>query len=241
MKESIVLPGQATELPRTLFSGIARNYDRPASVLSLFQYVRWHRFLLSRLNVTTPARVLDMATGTGALALQVSVRPGIEVLAADITRPMLLEARSRSDHCPRQLDLLECSAEHVPLAAGSFDGVIFTYLLRYVADVPAVLQELGALVKPGGRLLSLEFAVPRGPFYPLWRVYTDLVLPLASTAVSPQWGRVGRFLGPSIRDFYRRWPEDRLLDLWRAAGFADVKAQRLSLGGAIVTWGTRET
>jgi demethylmenaquinone methyltransferase/2-methoxy-6-polyprenyl-1,4-benzoquinol methylase len=57
--------------------------------------------------------------------------------------------------------------------------------------------------------------------------------------VSPSWGGVGRFLGPSIRAFWREWPEARLLEAWREAGVPDVQARRLSLGGGIVVWGTR--
>lgn len=233
------LTPETADGPRSLFSGIAASYDRPAWALSLFQYVRWHRFLLSRLNLTPPARVLDMATGTGALALAAARQPGIDVVAADITRPMLLKARERAGDGRVHLALLECTAECVPLADNSFDAVMFTYLLRYVGDVPGTVRQLAGLVRPGGRLLSLEFGIPRAPFYPLWRIYTDWLLPLGGAILSPQWRRVGSFLGPSIRDFYRRWPEDRLLDLWRDCGLTDVKAQRLSLGGAIVTWATK--
>ena len=81
------------DVPRTLFAGIATSYDWPAQVFSLLQYRRWHRLLLSRLQLSPPARVLDMATGTGAVALQLAQRPGIEVAACDITRPMLVRPR----------------------------------------------------------------------------------------------------------------------------------------------------
>jgi hypothetical protein len=88
-------------------------------------------------------------------------------------------------------------------------------------------------------MASLDFAIPRGLAYPLWRLYTDIGLPLAGAVLSPAWRRVGSFLGPNIRRFYRRWPEDRLLRLWRDCGFADVQERRLSMGGAIVIWGTK--
>jgi demethylmenaquinone methyltransferase/2-methoxy-6-polyprenyl-1,4-benzoquinol methylase len=64
-------------------------------------------------------------------------------------------------------------------------------------------------------------------------------LPAAGAAVSPGWGGVGRFLGPSIRGFWSEWPEPRLLDAWSEAGIAEVEARRLSVGGGIVVWGTR--
>lgn len=187
-------------------------------------------------------RVLDMATGTGAIALRLAARPGLQVIAADVSRPMLGQAwaRARRDGHEEAVDLLECTAEAIPLADEAFDAVIFSYLLRYVSDVPATLGELARVLKPGGLMLSLDFAVPRGALtYPLWRLYTSLALPLAGAVLSPAWLRVGAFLGGSIRSFYRRWPEEALIELWRRCGFIDVQAQRLSLGGALLMWGRK--
>jgi len=231
------LPASAAETPRRLFSPIASNYDRPAQVLGLLQYSRWHDFLLSRLDLPSQGHVLDMATGTGALAVRLARLDGLRVTGADITRPMLLQTAAPSGG---RLDLVECTAEAPPFADGAFDAVVFSYLLRYVADVPATLAELARALKPGGTMASLDFAVPRGIWYPLWRLYTAVGLPLGGALLSPAWRRVGSFLGPSIRGFYRRWPEERLLQLWRESGFPDAQAKRLSLGGAIVTWGTKQ-
>jgi demethylmenaquinone methyltransferase / 2-methoxy-6-polyprenyl-1,4-benzoquinol methylase len=231
---------RTADLPRLVFSPIARDYDHPALVLSLFQYRRWHRFLLSRLHLPPGARVLDMATGTGALAFDLFSRTDSIVTGADITRPMLLQAQARADEQPDdRLRLIECSAEAPPFAAESFDAITFAYLLRYVSGVPVTLQGLARLLRPGGTMASLDFAVPHGAWYPPWRLYTDVVLPAGGRLFSREWHDVGSFLGPSIRDFYRRWPEGRLLDTWREAGFSDVHSRRLSLGGAIVIWGTK--
>ncbi len=227
------------DTPRRIFSPIAANYDRPAQLLSLLQYSRWHDFLLSRLDLPSEARVLDMATGTGAVALRLCQRDGLRVAAADVTRPMLQAAARRADGVARRLDLAECTAEAVPFADATFDAVLFTYLLRYVTDVPSTLAELARVLKPGGTMASLDFAVPSGLAHPLWRLYTTIALPLGGALLSPAWRRVGSFLGPNIRNFYRRWPEERLLQLWRDCGFSDVSARRLSLGGAIVIWGTK--
>jgi len=231
---------EAAEVPRRIFSPIASGYDRPALVLSLFQYRRWHRFLLSRLALTPDSHVLDMATGTGALAFDLLDRNGAQVTGADITRPMLLEAQRRVDGRgggAKHLQLLQCSAEAPPLAAESFDAITFAYLLRYVSDVPATLRSLAELLRPGGVMVSLDFAIPRGAWYPLWRLYTDAVLPAGGRVFSRHWREVGAFLGTSIRGFYQRWPEGQLLEAWREAGFRDVRSGRLSLGGAIVIWG----
>ena len=228
------------EVPNRIFSPIAPHYDTPALILSLYQYRRWHRFSLSQLTLPANARVLDMATGTGALAFDLLRRPDIEVVAADITRPMLLQAQQRADGAhDGRLVFIECTAEAPPFPDESYDAIVFAYLLRYVADVPETLSSLAALLQPGGIMCSLDFAVPKGVAYPAWRFYTDLILPATARLFSADWRRVGSFLGPSIREFYRRWPEDRLLDAWRSVGIADVQAKRLSLGGAIVIWGTK--
>ena len=85
----------------------------------------------------------------------------------------------------------------------------------------------------------LEFALPRGPWRPVWELYVRLGLPLAGRLISPGWREVGSFLGPSIREFWRAYPLDRLLELWRAAGIDDLRARPLSLGGGIVVWGRK--
>ncbi len=234
---------QPYEIARGLFSSVASNYDGPAEILSLLQYSRWHRDLLSNLRLPGDARVLDMATGTGAVALRLAERSGGRIIGADITRPMLIQAKARTARrgMLHHLQFIECSAEAVPFADNAFDGVMFTYLLRYVSDVPATLRELARVLRPGGTMLSLDFAVPGPIVYPLWRLYTSLLLPLAGAVVSPSWMRVGAFLGKSIRRFYDRWPEDRLAELWRDCGFLRVQSRRLSLGGALVMWGVKAT
>jgi len=231
------------DIARPLFSGVASSYELASQLLSYGQYRRWHGSLVEKLVLPEPALVLDMATGTGAVAFRVARRPQVRVIAADVTRAMLLQAQARAarDGRPPPIDLIECTAEAMPFPDAAFDAVIFTYLLRYVSDVPATLRELTRVVRPGGMLLSQDFAMPRGVFYPLWRLHTDLVLRLGGALISPGWRRAGAFLGGSIRDFYQRWPEERILDLWRECGFPDVRAKRLSLGGAIIMWGTRDS
>ena len=221
---------------RTLFAPLGPTYDRYAALLSLGQDPRWRRFLVSRIDVGPRATVLDVATGTGAVARELLAQKHCTVVGLDQSPEMLAEARRR---LPADVRLVEASAEELPFPDAAFDALTFTYLLRYVEDPAATLRELARVVRPGGSIAGVEFAVPRGVWRPLWDVYVGAVLPLAGRLLSPGWGRVGGFLGPSIRGFYERHSEQSLLELWHDAGISDVRARRLSLGGGIVTWGRR--
>jgi demethylmenaquinone methyltransferase/2-methoxy-6-polyprenyl-1,4-benzoquinol methylase len=221
---------------RTLFAPLGPTYDRYAAVLSFGQDARWRRFLVSRVDVGPRDTVLDVATGTGAVARELLATRGCNVVGLDQSREMLAEARRR---LPSSVKLVEADAQELPFPTAAFDALTFTYLLRYVSDPGATMRELARVVRPGGVVAGLEFAVPRGVWRPLWELYVGAVLPMAGRVISPGWARVGGFLGPSIREFYERWPEQRLLGVWREAGIEDVRSRRLSLGGGIVTWGRR--
>jgi demethylmenaquinone methyltransferase / 2-methoxy-6-polyprenyl-1,4-benzoquinol methylase len=221
---------------RTLFAPLGPTYDRYAAALSFGQDPRWRRFLVSRVDARPPDTVLDVATGTGAVARELIRQKGCTVVGVDQSPEMMAEARRR---LPENVELVEASAEELPFADASFDALTFTYLLRYVSDPGATLRELARVVRHGGTIAGLEFAVPHGLWRPPWELYVRVGLPLAGRMISPAWAEVGDFLGPSIRDFYERWPEERLLELWQAAGIPDARSRRLSLGGGIVTWGRR--
>ena len=230
-----------TRHARELFAPLGPTYDRYASLLSFGQDSRWRSFLVSRLPADAE-RVLDVASGTAAVAIGlVRAQPDRTVVGIDQSPEMLAAGRGRIEHAglTDRIELREGRAEDLPFAEGEFDAVSFTYLLRYVDDVPATLRELVRVVRPGGTVAMLEFGLPHGIWRPLWELYVRVGLPAAGAVVSPGWGGVGRFLGPSIRDFWRTWPEPRLLDTWREAGLTDVAARRLSLGGGIVVWGRR--
>lgn len=131
-------------------------------------------------------------------------------------------------------------AEQLPFVDAEFDALTFTYLLRYVDDPARTMRELARVVKPGGRIASLEFGVPpRLPTRLLWRFYTRAGLPLLGRLVSRDWREVGRFLGPSIAGVYERYPVERVVELWRNAGITCVHARRMSLGGGLVMWGIK--
>jgi demethylmenaquinone methyltransferase / 2-methoxy-6-polyprenyl-1,4-benzoquinol methylase len=221
---------------RALFAPLGPTYDRYAALLSFGQDPRWRRFLVSRIAAGPGDTVLDVATGTGAVARELIRRKGCAVVGLDQSPEMLAEARRRLGPDVR---LVEGTAERLPFPDASFDGLSFTYLLRYVDDPAATLRELARVVRPGGMIAALEFGVPRGVWRPAWELYVRLVLPAVGRLISHGWARVGDFLGDSIREFAARWPEERLVRAWADAGIRDVHTNRLSLGGGIVMWGTR--
>jgi demethylmenaquinone methyltransferase/2-methoxy-6-polyprenyl-1,4-benzoquinol methylase len=227
---------------RQLFAPLGPTYDRYAYLLSFGQDARWRRFLVSRVDVGPRERVLDVASGTAAVAIELVRRHGCSVVGLDQSPEMLAEGRLRVERAglAGRIELVEGRAEELPFEDASFDALTFTYLLRYVDDPGATLKELARVVRPGGTIASLEFGVPRGPLpRAAWSLYVRFGLPLAGAAITPGWGEVGRFLGPSIRGFYDRYPLPQLLGLWREAGIDDAGYRRMSLGGGIVTWGTR--
>jgi demethylmenaquinone methyltransferase/2-methoxy-6-polyprenyl-1,4-benzoquinol methylase len=234
-----------TERNRTaqeLFAPIADSYARYARVLSLGQDGRWRAFLVSRMQTTPGETVLDVACGSGSVALELVRRYGCDVVGVDQSAEMLAAGRRRiaTAGLSARITLLEARAEALPFADASFDGLTFTYLLRYVDDPGTTLRELARVVRPGGRIAALEFSVPRNPLARIaWEAYVTVGLPLAGRAISPGWAHVGRFLASSIRDFHRRYPLADQLALWRAAGIEGVQARTMSLGGGVVIWGER--
>jgi demethylmenaquinone methyltransferase/2-methoxy-6-polyprenyl-1,4-benzoquinol methylase len=224
----------ATVDAKELFAPLGPSYDRVGAALSFGQDPRWRRFLVSRLP-RDGGHVLDVATGTGLVAAEL-LRRGFTVTGVDQSPGMLARARQRFG--PR-IELVEGSAESLPFAANSFDHLTVTYLLRYVDDPAATLAELARVVRSGGVVASLEFGVPTGLARPAWELYVRAGLPLAGRILRHGWSEVGDFLGGSIRDYWDRYPLERQLELWRAAGMSDVSVRKMSLGGGVVVWGTR--
>jgi len=231
-----------TRHARRLFAGLAGSYDLMAEALSFGQNGRWRRFLVTRIPATPHSRVLDVATGTAGVARELVRRTGTRAVGLDQSPEMLRAGhlalrRAGLDH---RIVLVLGQAERLPFPDGSFDHITFTYLLRYVDDPGATLRELARVVRPGGTIASLEFLVPVHPAWrAAWFLYTRAVLPLAGLAVSREWYRTGRFLGPSISRFYRRYPLAEQGRMWREAGVRDIRYRGMSLGGGIVMWGVK--
>ena len=163
-----------------LFEDLPPRYDRLAEVLSLGQNRRWRREVVRHIARFKPRRILDVATGTAGVAIALAHATEAEIVGIDISEPMLERGRKHvyDAGLDQRIRLQHARAEQIPFPAASFDAVTFTYLLRYVDDPAATLAELSRVLKPGGTLANLEFAVPSNPVWrALWFGYTRVGLP----------------------------------------------------------------
>jgi len=228
---------------QNLFTPLPTRYDRLAEFLSFGQNGRWRRTLVDQIVSSPGGLVLDVASGTAGVAIQLARRSTASVVGVDLTEPMLRRGQRNVTQAglADRIALVTGRAEQLPFPDASFDALTFTYLLRYVADPQSTLAELARVVKPGGRVASLEFCLPPNPFWrAMWWLYTRTLLPLGGLITGGrEWLNVGRFLGPSISDHYRKYPVSHAADLWLAAGFTDVHVTVMSLGGGLIMWGTR--
>jgi demethylmenaquinone methyltransferase/2-methoxy-6-polyprenyl-1,4-benzoquinol methylase len=232
-----------TAFARALFAGLPARYDRLAALLSLGQDRRWRREMVDHVAITHPTTILDVATGPAGVALELADRTEARITGIDLSEEMLRRGRQNVAAAGRdgRIGLVVGQGEALPFPAATFDALTFTYLLRYVADPAATIAELARVVRPGGVMASLEFAVPPTRFWRgWWWLYTRAVLPLAGAALGGRaWFDVGRFLGPNITEHYRRFPVPSTVDAWEAAGLTEVSVRRMSLGGGLVMWGRR--
>ena len=245
----MVLPVTATSdrkvHARSLFAGIAGDYDRWAQLLSFGQDRRWHDLMVDAIAPAAArpgAVVADVATGTAAVAISIARRyPGCRVVGIDQSPEMLAGGARRIEAAGlgERIELVEGQAERLPLEPGSVDALTHTYLLRYVDDPAATVAAMAAAIRPGGMMASLEFGVPGGAAYPAWRMWTRAGLRSSARRAaghgSPpaaSWGRASSASGPTTRS-------TRCSGWWAAAGMTEIRARRLSLGGGVIVWGTR--
>lgn len=227
---------------RQLFDAIAAQYNWAPDLFSLFKYHRWRRYLVSPLQAGPNDTVLDLCTGSAGVAIQTARTYQCRVVGVDLSPKMFVRAQHNlnSDGLTNQVRLVLGRAESLSFADECFDAACITFLLRYVDDPESTMREIIGVLKPGGRLLSMEFSVPSNPIArALWHVNTREVLPTVGALVSRGWRKVGAFLGPSISRLYQSGTEDNIRELWRRLGMLDVKVKHVSLGGAVVMWGTK--
>jgi demethylmenaquinone methyltransferase/2-methoxy-6-polyprenyl-1,4-benzoquinol methylase len=216
-----------------MFASIARRYDAANGVLSFGIHKRWRRQAVRRSGAREGQRVLDCATGTGDLALDFkrAVGPSGEVVGTDFCKEMLEPAPGKAQRLGLQVRFEVADVLALPYPDRSFDVASIAFGIRNVDDPLRCLRELARVVKPGGRVVVLEFGQPRGAFGALYRIYSRGVMPM-----------VGGLLTGN-RAAYEYLPRtaaafpagDKFLELMReAACFASVEAEPLTAGTAFV-------
>lgn len=218
---------------RGMFARIAHRYDLLNRVLSLGNDVRWRRALARRVAAASPARVLDVCTGTGDVALGFDRGPS--VVGCDFCLPMLARAGGKVRRLGADLAFVAGDALALPFADASFDAVTVAFGVRNFEHLERGLDELVRVLAPGGVLLVLEFSRPHGPAAPLLRAWARTVPPLVGRLVSGD------------REAYSYLPEsvDRfpagaaLCARLEAAGLDAVRARSLTAGVATLYEGAR--
>jgi len=216
---------------RDAFARIADRYVLTNHVLSCGADIWWRRVVTTRLRGLSPARVLDVASGTGDLALEIQRQcPDCEVIATDFCEEMLAHAASRGVAKTMVADALQ-----LPFPDGGFDGVTVAFGLRNMADYPAALREMGRVLKPGGHLLILDFSLPEGWLRRPYRFYLHRILPRLAGWLTGQRDAY-EYLGGSIESFPSGTTMTGLLE---SCGFAATHATPLTGGVVSIYQGSR--
>lgn len=212
---------QEPQFVKNLFSSIAGRYDLANHVLSGGMDFLWRRRAASIVAGWAPKRILDLATGSGDLALTLQKRcPGAELTGADFCYPMLLQAQAKG-----LKNLVVADGTRLPFADGSFDAVTVAFGLRNMESWSGALAQMHRVLAKGGHLLVLDFSMPRR-CRRLYRLYLHRILPRLAGAVTGQ-KEAYEYLGESIE----RFPAgERMLALLEDAGFGEVRAEPLSGG-----------
>lgn len=231
------------DFARQLFSGLPQRYDLLAQLLSFGQDYRWRTEMVSHMVQYQPSRVLDVATGPAGVA-RMLIKKGIkQVTGVDLSKEMLSQAQSNIKRLSlgSKINLALSKGEELPFGDKTFDGLSFTYLLRYVADPSGTIKELSRVLKDGSPMVNLEFFVPQNYFWKsLWSYYTKHLLPFLGGYLGGQdWEEVGKFLGPNIENYYQHFSIEQHLQAWKEAGFENVAYKIMSVGGGIIFWGTK--
>lgn len=214
-----------------MFQAIAPKYDFLNRLLSLKRDVQWRRVLVKALRVPNDARVLDMATGTGDVALEIGRRKGMSVTVwgVDFAFGMLQLGKNKIAETKHCVDIRQAQGDafHPPFKPEVFDAVTMAFGIRNISDKKRVLQVFYELLKKGGQLLILELTVPKIEcMKSLYLIYFQKVLPIIGKVVSGNSGAYGYLpasvlMFPSQKDF---------CELMREAGFENVSYKRLTLG-----------
>ncbi len=224
---------------RDMFDAIAPRYDLLNRLLSLGIDRRWRTFAVRQLAIPEGGRVLDVATGTGDVALEIAARtpPSVHIVGADFTQGMLVHGREKLVRSPYRgrISLVNAPCEELPHPDAVFDGVTIAFGIRNVVDRPAGLREMFRVLRPGGRVVILEFSNPRSRlFKALYYFYFRRLLPLIGGLLSQR--SAYQYLPDSVLEFP---DQETFQGLMAAAGFTELRHYDQTFGIATVYVGVR--
>ncbi len=213
---------------RAVFESVAPRYDLMNDLMSAGLHRAWKAFTIAVSGVRPGDRVLDVASGTGDLARAFARRVGPQgqVIMSDINGAMLRAGRDRLIDAGMLVPAVLCDAEKLPFADAEFDLVSVAFGLRNMTHKDRALQELQRVLKPGGKLLVLEFSRPWQPLRPLYDLYSFQVLPRLGKLVAGD-AQSYQYLAESIR---MHPDQETLAGMMRQAGFGHVDWYNLTAG-----------
>lgn len=211
-----------------VFSSVAENYDIMNDLMSWGLHRAWKTFAVQVCGLRPGQRVLDVAGGTGDLARKLASRvmPGGQVVLSDINESMLVRGRDRLLDEGLPIPAVRCDAEKLPFKSDYFDCVTIGFGLRNVTRKEDALREMQRVLRPGGRLVVLEFSRVHRALGPFYDAYSFGVLPLLGRIVARDSASY-RYLAESIR---MHPPQEQLKDMMVAAGLERVEFFNLSAG-----------
>lgn len=210
-----------------MFDAIAPRYDLVNRIMTFRLDVRWRRIAISELDLSRGSLIIDLATGTGDFCRELAEN-GYSSIGADFSFGMLANARTTAP-------LVQGDAMSLPFATASVDGVTCGFALRNFVDLKNVFDELGRVVRPGGRVALLDASSPDNAFVAAaHRLYFGKVVPAIGGLLSDK-----RAYGYLPRSLAYLPPRAELLAWLEAAGFQSVKHRQLTLGAAQLITATR--
>jgi demethylmenaquinone methyltransferase/2-methoxy-6-polyprenyl-1,4-benzoquinol methylase len=223
-----VSPEEKARRVRGVFDSVAGKYDLMNDLMSAGLHRWWKRFAVTASGVRGDMRVLDLAGGTGDLALLFASRVGPHgvVVLTDINGAMIKAGRDRLVNEGRLLPAVQCNAEKLPFTGGYFDRVSIAFGLRNVTDKNAALIEMRRVLKPGGVAVVLEFSRVWAPLAPAYDWYSFNVLPRLGKLVAGDDASY-RYLAESIR---MHPDQETLTTMMKQAGFDRVEVHNLTAG-----------
>jgi demethylmenaquinone methyltransferase/2-methoxy-6-polyprenyl-1,4-benzoquinol methylase len=226
-----VTPDDRTRLIRSVFSRVAPRYDLMNDLMSMGVHRYWKKIMCRRARQHAATAVLDLAGGTGDIALALSAACR-QIIVCDPSLEMMQTGRARG---PSAVIWLAGSGEALPLADTCMDLVTIAFGIRNVTRIEQALSEIHRVLRPGGCLLCLEFSRPAAWLRPLYNAYSRLVIPRLGAWVSGN-PDAYRYLIDSIRVFP---DQQQLARLFEQAGFEQITFRNLSCGIACLHSGTR--